>query len=62
MEAGGTSVVMMVDSQSNVDRLAKEMHGETREVTAGNTAAAQTMEQGRGDDAESAASFRTADD
>ena len=53
--------VMMVDDEPNVGRLPKEMHTEAREVTAGNTAPAQTMEQGTGDDAASASSFRTAD-
>jgi hypothetical protein len=62
-EAGGRSVVMMVDDEPNVGRLSKEMHAEAREVTAGNTAAAQTMGQGTGDDAasaKSAASFQSA--
>ena len=51
-----------VYDEPNGDRLAVEMPAEAREVMADNTAAAQIMELETGDDAESAASFRTADD
>jgi hypothetical protein len=53
----------MVNDEPNVSRLSMEIHAEAREVTAGITAAAQTMEEGTGDDtasAISAASFRLA--
>jgi hypothetical protein len=65
VEAGDTNVVPMVDDQPNKGRLSdegilpKEMHAEAREVTAGDTAAAQNMERGTGDDAASSVSFRS---
>jgi hypothetical protein len=61
-EAGGASVAM-VDNELNVGRSSMEIYAEAREVMAGNTAAAQTMEQGTGGDAASAisaASFQSA--